>query len=200
MEVGRYTLGNDEKAKLYSMLLNLKTSDGFLSNISCCVNERERKLSGMKSHDCHIFLQRLLPIVANRFLPEDVCEPLIEGSAFFRDLCRNSLELSELDRLQTSVILTLCKREMIFPPSFFYVMIHLIVYLPEEARIAGTVQDGWMYPIERYLCPLKSYVRNKARPEGSIAEAYIVDECLTFCSPYVEGVDTKFNRPHRYND
>ncbi|KAK1686634.1 hypothetical protein QYE76_047482 [Lolium multiflorum] len=36
-----------------------------------------------------------------------------------------------------------------------------------------------------------------ARPEGSIAEAYIVDECLTFFSRYFDDVETRFNRPGR---
>ena len=49
----------------------------------------------------------------------------------------------------------------------------------------------------RYLSRLKSYVRNRAAPEGSIAEGYIVEECLTFCSRYMEGVETIFNRPTR---
>ena len=44
---------------------------------------------------------------------------------------------------------------------------------------------------------LKSYVRNRAAPEGCIAEGYIVEECLTFCSRYMEGVETIFNRPTR---
>ncbi|XXG68361.1 hypothetical protein AAC387_Pa06g1468 [Persea americana] len=39
-----------------------------------------------------------------------------------------------------------------------------------------------MYPIERFLGTLKGYVTNRVRPEGSIAEAYIVKECLTVCS------------------
>ncbi|XXG73683.1 hypothetical protein AAC387_Pa07g2558 [Persea americana] len=39
-----------------------------------------------------------------------------------------------------------------------------------------------MYFIERYLLTLKSYVRNRSRPEGSIAEGYLAEECLTFCS------------------
>ena len=39
----------------------------------------------------------------------------------------------------------------------------------------------------------KSYVRNKAYPEGSIVEAYIVNESLTFCSQYLLGIETKFN-------
>lgn len=42
---------------------------------------------------------------------------------------------------------------------------------------------------------LKQYVRNKSRPEGSIAEGYLANECLTFCSRYLNGgVETKFNR------
>ena len=49
----------------------------------------------------------------------------------------------------------------------------------------------------RYLSRLKSYVRNRAAPEGSIAEGFIVEECLTFCSRYMEGVETIFSRPTR---
>lgn len=44
---------------------------------------------------------------------------------------------------------------------------------------------------------LKGYVRNKARPEGSIAEGYIDKECLTFCSMYLNDMETIFNRPER---
>lgn len=47
---------------------------------------------------------------------------------------------------------------------------------------------------------LKGYVRNKAQPEGSIAEAYIYNECLTFCSMYLKNVETRFNRVERNYD
>ena len=46
-----------------------------------------------------------------------------------------------------------------------------------------------MYPIERQLGTFKGYVRNIARPEGSIAEAYIATEALIFCSKYIETAD-----------
>ena len=52
----------------------------------------------------------------------------------------------------------------------------------------------------RYLRTLKKYVRNKAQPEGSIAEGYLADECLTFCSRYMSGINTKFNRKRRNDD
>ncbi|XP_060960875.1 uncharacterized protein LOC115723900 [Cannabis sativa] len=62
-----------------------------------------------------------------------------------------------------------------------------------EARIAGPSVYCCMYPVERYLSKLKSYVRNKNKPEGCIAEGYLANECLTFCSRYIEGVETKIN-------
>ena len=49
----------------------------------------------------------------------------------------------------------------------------------------------------RYLRTLKSYVRNKSRLEGSIAEGYIAEECTTFCSRYLHDVEMKHDREER---
>ncbi|GJV32289.1 proton-dependent oligopeptide transporter family protein [Tanacetum coccineum] len=57
-----------------------------------------------------------------------------------------------------------------------------------------------MFPFERYMKKLKGYVRNKAKPEGSIAEGYVAEEALTFSSHYFRDVTTKFNRPDRNVD
>ncbi|PON31164.1 hypothetical protein PanWU01x14_372020 [Parasponia andersonii] len=76
-------------------------------------------------------------------------------------------------------------------------MIHLILHLPKEAIEGGTVYFRWMYSIKRTMGVYKKYVRNRVRPEGSIAEAYVVTEVLTFCSVYLRGVETRFNRPER---
>jgi hypothetical protein len=40
---------------------------------------------------------------------------------------------------------------------------------------------------------LKRYVQNRSWLESSIAEAYVADKCLTFCSKYLDDVDTRFN-------
>lgn len=59
----------------------------------------------------------------------------------------------------------------------------------------------WMYPVERYLCKLKGYVRNRSRPEGSIAEGYVAEEGITICSRYMhKGVDTRSNRKNQNYD
>ncbi|XP_060972408.1 uncharacterized protein LOC133038317 [Cannabis sativa] len=79
-------------------------------------------------------------------------------------------------------------------------MIHLVLHLPEEAILGGPVFMRWMYPFERYMKKLKNYVGNKARPEGSIAEGYVADEAVTFCSMYFKGCETRFNRLDRNED
>jgi hypothetical protein len=42
-----------------------------------------------------------------------------------------------------------------------------------------------MYPIEQYLKTLKDYVRTYSHPEGSIAEGYLMDDTLGFCTEYI---------------
>ena len=52
--------------------------------------------------------------------------------------------------------------------------------------------------INRYLGKLKKFVKNKAQPEGSIANAYIRSESSHFCSYYFDdNVMTKTSRPAR---
>jgi hypothetical protein len=46
-----------------------------------------------------------------------------------------------------------------------------------------------MYPVERYMKTLKSYVRNMARPEASMAEGYVKDECISFITEYLQRFD-----------
>jgi hypothetical protein len=46
-----------------------------------------------------------------------------------------------------------------------------------------------MYPIERYMKTLKRYVRNMARPEASMAEGYVKEECIGFVTEYLQRFD-----------
>ena len=43
-----------------------------------------------------------------------------------------------------------------------------------------------MYPVEQYMKVLKGYTKNQYRPEASIVERYIDEECIEFCSHYIE--------------
>lgn len=193
-----YTVIPQQRRPFWQWFKTVKFPEGFASNISR--NVKDGKISGLKSHDCHVLLQRLLPVVIRPYLSKEVCGAIIELSRFFQQLCSKTLIVADLKRLQTDIVVILCKLEQIFPPAFFDVMVHLAVHLPCEALLGGPVPMRWMFPIERKLGNLKDYVRNKAHPEGSIAEGYIAEESLTFCSMYLKDVETVFSRPERNYD
>ncbi|XP_024041106.1 uncharacterized protein LOC18045733 [Citrus clementina] len=54
-----------------------------------------------------------------------------------------------------------------------------------------------MYPFEREMKPLKSYVRNHNRPEGCIAECYMVEEAMEFCADFLSVLNAIGNPPEQ---
>ncbi|XP_070025158.1 uncharacterized protein [Nicotiana sylvestris] len=166
-----FSMTNGEKSVFCGVLKTAKLPDGSASNISRCVQLDERKLSGYKTHDAHFMLHYLLPILVKSKLPDHVAIPLIHLSSFFLYLCQKVITMEELDCLEVEIRETTNQLERIFPLTFFDIMIHLPIHLANEVRLGGPIQNRWMYPPERYKCTLKSYVRNRNYPEGSIAEA-----------------------------
>ncbi|CAL8119437.1 unnamed protein product [Prunus armeniaca] len=152
------------------------------------------------NHDCHVFMQRLLPVGIRHLLPEDVVKSIMLLSRFFSRLTAKTLRKTNMFQLRHDIVQVPCKFEMIFPPAFFTSMMHMMVHLPEEALLSGPVNYRWMYPIERLLGELKKSVRNREKPEGSIIEAWVQYESLTYCGMYLKDVETAFNHPHRNND
>ncbi|XP_068331574.1 uncharacterized protein [Pyrus communis] len=189
-----FTLKREEKTAFCKVLSTIRVPDGYSSNLSRCVHVNERKIHGLKSHDYHVLMQQLLPLAIRPVLPKAVTMVLLELSAIFRQLCSKKESEEGFKQLNSRIALTLCQLEKIFPPAFFDIMVHLPVHLADEAALAGPVQYRWMY-----LQTLKRYVRNKGRPEGSIAETYLVDECLSFCSMRKCGARSNvLDQCHRY--
>ncbi|BBH05136.1 hypothetical protein Prudu_016440 [Prunus dulcis] len=194
-----FSMKPNDKKEFLKFVSSVKFPDGYASNIARCVNVDGGKFTGLKSHDCHVFMQRLLPVGIRHLLPEDVVKPIMLLSRFFSQLTAKTLRKTDILQLRHDIVQVLCKFEMIFPPAFFTSMMHVMVHLPEEALLAGPVNYRWMYPIERLLGELKKSVRNRAKPEGSIIEAWVQYESLTFCGMYLKDVETAFNRPQRNN-
>ncbi|KAL4018173.1 hypothetical protein IC575_021763 [Cucumis melo] len=106
------------------------------------------------------------------------------------DIVRSKvIDVQQLEKLEEDIVVTMCLLEKYFPPSFFTIMMHLTVHIVREVKLCGFVYLRWMYPFERYMKVLKNYVRNRHRPEGCIAESYIVEEAIEFCSDFLSGVD-----------
>ncbi|GKU94092.1 hypothetical protein SLEP1_g7626 [Rubroshorea leprosula] len=176
----------------------LRFPDGYASNIARCVNMQELRLFGMKSHDCHVFMQRLLPIAFRDFLIDEVWGPLTEMSNFFRALTAPIIQVSNMEMWEEKIVETICKLEKVFPPAFFDSMEYLAIHLPYEAKVGGPVQFRWMYPFERKMHDLKKTMLNKNRVEASICESNILSGISFFCSHYFgSNIETRLNRQPR---
>ena len=195
-----YVLTSAQKQQFCQFVKGVKFPDGFCSNLKKKVSDNNMNIIGLKSHDCHVIMQRLLSIGVRKFFSKSISNTITEFCNFFQQLCSRRLSVRDMEKAQEDIIQILCKLELIFPPAFFDIMVHLVLHLPEEAILGGPVFMRWMYPFERYMKKLKNYVGNKARPEGSIAEGYVADEALTFCSMYFQDIETRFNRLDRNED
>jgi hypothetical protein len=115
------------------------------------VNQEQLKVYGLKSHDYHVFLERLLSSMIRGFVKDEIWETLAELSYFFRVLCAKEVDPKQMLQLEANIPIILCKLEKIFPPAFFNSMEHLVVHLPYQVRVGGPVMYTWMYGVERYV-------------------------------------------------
>lgn len=178
LPLASWNLSHAEKKEVCLSFLGMKLPDGFCSNIKSLVSMETLRLTGMKSHDCHMILHHLLPIAIRSSLQKQVRNTVIRFCLFFKAICSKVIEVDKLEKLQSQLVETLCNLEKYFPPSLFDVMIHLSIHLVREVKLCGPIFLRWMYPFERYMKTFKGYVRNRARAEGCIAEAYIAEEAV----------------------
>jgi len=195
-----FILKPEQRREVLRWIKALMFPDGYAANLSRGVNLGTMRVNGMKSHDYHVWIERLLPAMVRGYVPEHLWLVLAELSYFFRQLCAKELSRTVVANLEKVAPELLCKLEKIFPPGFFLSMQHLIVHLPYEARMGGPVQARWCYPIERCLKAVRKKCRNKAKIEASIAEASILEEVTNFTQLYyTENLPSVHNPLPRYN-
>ncbi|KAL3687700.1 hypothetical protein R1sor_014009 [Riccia sorocarpa] len=136
--------------------------------------------SALKSHDYHILLQYVIPICLQGLGTQDLRDAICDLS---------TIRIVEIDEKELFAITTLCKLERTLPPDYFDSQIHLLVHLVREVSICGPVHGRWMYWLERYMKVMKDDVRQKARPEGSMAEGHRLREAMFLCSNILEQFD-----------
>ncbi|MCO5587800.1 hypothetical protein L7F22_041752 [Adiantum nelumboides] len=74
--------------------------------------------------------------------------------------------------------------------------VHLLIHLVDEIEIVGVVRTCWMFWVERFMGVLKGLVCQRARPEGSMSEGWVLGECMYYLAKHLERVDE--DAPHRW--
>jgi hypothetical protein len=77
-----YSLKLKRKKQLMKWLKNLKFLDGYVVGFRMSVSLKTGKFSGLKSHDYHIIMERLLPVMLCGFVRDDVWKAVAELSYF----------------------------------------------------------------------------------------------------------------------
>jgi hypothetical protein len=180
-----YALTKEEKKIFFECLRSMKVPSGFSSNIKGIINMAEQKFQNLKSHDCHVIMTQLLPVALRGLLPENVREPIVKLCAFLNAISQKVINPLTLKNLEKDVVQCLVSFELVFPPTFFNIMTHLVVHLVEEISVLGPVFLHNMFPFERFMGVLKKYVHNRARPEGSIVKGYGTEEVIEFCVDFI---------------
>nr|AAX95159.1 transposon protein, putative, CACTA, En/Spm sub-class [Oryza sativa Japonica Group]AAX96751.1 transposon protein, putative, CACTA, En/Spm sub-class [Oryza sativa Japonica Group]ABA92366.1 transposon protein, putative, CACTA, En/Spm sub-class [Oryza sativa Japonica Group] len=181
-----YTLSKAEKESMFECLESIKVPSGYSTNIKRIISTKEKKFTNLKSHDCHVLMTQLLPVVIRGILSDNVRATITKLCAFLNAISQKVIDPDRLEALQNEVVQCLVSFELIFPPSFFNIMTHLLCHLVKEISILEPVYLHNMFPFERYMGVLKKYVCNRARPEASIAKGYGTEKVIEFYVEFIE--------------
>lgn len=187
--IAPYCLNKAEKMDFLKTLKNLRLPSGFSSNLSNIVSlDPPAGLLVMKSHDYHVIMQYLLPVLLQHAFPThpELRRALHQISLFFNLLCSKVVSRREIQDAKYMVVEALCVLEKkYFSVSFFDISIHLIVHLADEALMCGPSHTLWMYPFEQSMKECKDIPSNKRYVEGSIAESYLLRESVRYAMEYI---------------
>ncbi|XP_028056155.1 uncharacterized protein LOC114260277 [Camellia sinensis] len=67
-----FSLTPKEREGFFEFLKSVKYPDGYAANISRSVNAKNGRLTGLKSHDCHVLIQRILPIGMRGYVDKEI--------------------------------------------------------------------------------------------------------------------------------
>jgi hypothetical protein len=116
-----------------------KFLDRYAANIKRAVNINTGKLVGLKSHDYHILIERLMPVMFHGYFSPNLWKMLAELSYFYRPICAKEISKKLMQRFEKEIVVLVCKMEKVFPHGFMNCMQHLLVHLPWEALVGGPV-------------------------------------------------------------
>jgi hypothetical protein len=187
-----YVLTPEEFGVFAQTIESLKMPTGYSSALGKHI--WGKKFGSLKSHDYHVLMQHILLLALRGLLLPGARMAVMCMCKIFRRICTKVYNPVDFASLEEDVAESMALLEMKFLPSFFDIMTHLPYHLIQELDLCGPVSTRWMYPIERYMKTLKGYVRNMARPEASMAEGYVKDECIGFITEYLQRFDVVHRR------
>ena len=99
LPAAHYTLSKKERTTFCRCLQRVKVPQGYSSNVSKLVSMQDLKPIGLKSHDCHVLIQQLLPVAIRGILPKNVRFSIARLCSFFNSICKKVIDPQNLEEL-----------------------------------------------------------------------------------------------------
>jgi hypothetical protein len=150
-----YVWTKEQHAQFLKLMSQTRFPTGYVSS-SIRSQTDMNILRGLKTHDYHVIIENILPIVVNiSSLEKGPRLEIIRLGLILKRMSLHVLDPSNFDSLREEVVEVLCLLERELPPTIFNISMHLLIHLENELEHCGPVRMRWMYPIERYMKVLK---------------------------------------------
>jgi hypothetical protein len=139
-----YCLKPVERKEILRWLKKLMFPDRYVSNIKRVVNISTGKLNGLKSHNYHIIIERLMPVMFRGYFDADLWEIFIELNYFYWQICAKQVSKLMMQKLEREIMVLICKMKKVFPLGWFNAMQRLLVL-----RLVGESIGIWLLWYQR---------------------------------------------------
>ncbi|CAM8940236.1 unnamed protein product [Rhodiola kirilowii] len=75
-----YTVSSEHKVEILEMIKDVQYPHGYAGSLKNKINLYDKMFNDLKTHDCHVMLQRILPVVIQLYFPYGVVSCLIDRS------------------------------------------------------------------------------------------------------------------------
>jgi hypothetical protein len=93
----------------------IKFPDGYAAGLKRAVNLKTGKLIGLKSHDFHILMERIILVMFRGYMPDAMWQAITELSYFYRKICAKEISKNMMEKLEKEIPVLLCKLEKNIP-------------------------------------------------------------------------------------
>nr|GFA06031.1 hypothetical protein [Tanacetum cinerariifolium] len=126
-----YSFTPENRKKFCQFIKEVKLPDGFESCFKHKVADNDTNITGLKSHDCHIMMQRLVPYGLQNYLPDKIAKPIIELCSLFKQICSATLMEDDMLKAQIKVVDILYMKK-------------LKGYVRNKAKQKGSIAEGYV--------------------------------------------------------
>jgi hypothetical protein len=188
---GKYTLpaasyNLQERIALCTFVRGIKVPTGFSVNPKKLVSMKDLSFAHCKAHDCHVMLTVFLPIAIKAIKLEFLKMGITYMCYFFSKISQKTIGKKELSDLHDFVVETQNQLEMCLPPTFFDIMIHLMIHMVHQIQTLCPCYLHEMWCYKQFISVLSQYMHNQAYLKGSMIEGYSSQEVIECYQEYLK--------------